>query len=81
MRWGESMGLTKPNTALRTKEYFSKSIGRALEFSKSPLTEAAYLSAEGVVEGRSPEEVRVRWGYCVRTFKLTSLRSSLLSSI
>ena len=67
MRWGESMGLTKPNTALRTKEYFSKSIGRALEFSKSPLTEAAYLSAEGVVEGRSPEEVRVRWGYWVRT--------------
>ncbi|GMH75687.1 hypothetical protein TL16_g06844 [Triparma laevis f. inornata] len=49
MNWGKSMGLTSPNISLRTKQYWSKSIGEALKFSFNPLTEAAYVAAEGTV--------------------------------
>ncbi|GMH72116.1 hypothetical protein TrRE_jg12781 [Triparma retinervis] len=58
MSWGAGMGLTRDNVRLRTRGYFGGGVGEAVRFSMSKLTEAAYLSAEGCVEGKTAEERR-----------------------
>ena len=57
MSWGEGMGLKKRNVLLRTPEYFSTNITDCFNFSKSKLTEAVYLSAEGMVQKKSDREL------------------------
>lgn len=51
------MGLKKRNVLLRTPEYFSTNITDCFNFSKSKLTEAVYLSAEGMVQKKSDREL------------------------
>jgi len=48
MAWGQSMGLTEPNAKLRTREYWSATLCKAVGFGSSELVRGLYEAAENV---------------------------------